>query len=431
MRGGGRIEPFPQVGVLEVLVAGAGPMAGLPAAEPAFGHGVDEVAGVGVEGDAAGGPEGLKGGDGGEEFHPVVGGAGESAGDFAGGSVAAEQDAEAPGAGIALGSSVGVDGDMFHGWRRGRATVHGGDDVLQSRMKRRLARMGNVCWPWGMWVWSKLSGVQWLDAWEERFYGNPNTVITHLKSGKSLRVEVYCESEAEAEEIRGEFGGSVRRMKKDGWMRQQVGRQEPLKIRNRLVITQDDRSATRRRLERQYPGRIVLSIPAEMAFGTGDHPTTATCLRYLTDEAKARQETAWSMLDMGCGSGVLALSARLLGAEGCEAMDYDPKAVEVAKCNLGRNGVSGVEISKGDVLTWRSRKKFEVVAANLFAGVLKEAFPRLAGALRQGGHLIISGILSDQWEPVREVADRCGTEVIEHKRRGKWVSALLCRKGEL
>ena len=246
-----------------------------------------------------------------------------------------------------------------------------------------------------------------------------------------MRVEVYCASEVEAEEIRAEFGGSVRRMKKDGWMKQRVGRQAPLKIRDRLVITQDDRATMLRKLEKQYPDRVVVSIPAQMAFGTGDHPTTATCLRYLTDEAVEREGTAWRMLDMGCGSGVLALSARLLGADGCEAMDYDPKAVEVAEGNLVRNGVDGVEVREGDVLKWRSRKKFEVVAANLFAGVLQKAFPRLAGAVRKGGRLIISGILWEQWDAVREAAEAAGMEVMESKRKGKWVSALLCGKGDL
>jgi ribosomal protein L11 methyltransferase len=282
-----------------------------------------------------------------------------------------------------------------------------------------------------MWVWSKLSGIQWVDAWEERFYGNPNTVITHLKGGKSLRVEVYCTSEAEAEAIREEFGGAVRRMKKDGWVKQQVGRQAPLKIRNRLVITQDDRPAVRRQLERQFPGRVVVSIPAEMAFGTGDHPTTEACLRFLTDEAAYREGTVWRLLDMGCGSGVLALSARLLGADACEAMDYDPKAVEVAEGNLARNGVDGVEVREGDVLKWRSRRKFDVVVANLFAGVLEAAFPRLAGAVRKGGRLIISGILREQWDGVRRAAETAGMEVMESKRKGKWVSALLRGKGDL
>lgn len=116
--GGGGVEALPEVGVLEGQVVGAGPAAGLPSAEPAFGHGIDEVAGVGVEGDLAGGGEGLEAGDGGEEFHAVVGGAGEAAGERAGLAVVDEEGAVAAGAGVSLGGAVGVDGDVFQNGRK-------------------------------------------------------------------------------------------------------------------------------------------------------------------------------------------------------------------------------------------------------------------------------------------------------------------------
>lgn len=116
---GREVESFPEVSVLEVLVVGARPVARLPSAEPAFGHGVDEVAGVGGEGDFAGGGECLEAGDGGEEFHAVVGGARESAGEFASFSVEDEEGAEAAGAGVSFGGAVGVDGDSFQDGKMG------------------------------------------------------------------------------------------------------------------------------------------------------------------------------------------------------------------------------------------------------------------------------------------------------------------------
>jgi ribosomal protein L11 methyltransferase len=281
-----------------------------------------------------------------------------------------------------------------------------------------------------MWVWSKLSAVQWADAWEERFFGNPNAVLTHLKGGKSVRVEVYCGSEGEGEGIREQFGGTLRHMGSEAWMNPKVVIGPPLKIRDRIVITQDESARGRRRLEKQFPGRLVISIPAQMAFGTGDHPTTATCLRYLTDEAIRRKGTSWRLLDLGCGSGVLAVAGRLLGAEACEAVDYDPKAVEVARENLARNGVEGVEVREADVLKWRPRRKYAVVAANLFASVLREVIPAVRTVLEPGGRLIVSGVLQDQWEATWEVAEEAGMEVIDHKRRGKWVSGFFGRKGD-
>ena len=297
----------------------------------------------------------------------------------------------------------------------------------------------SLFWPWGalraslpaMWVWSKLSGVQWADAWEERFHGNANAVITFLKGGKSVRVDVYCGSKEEGEAIQMEFGGSVRHLKKENWAKPRHVNRAPLLIRDRLVITQDDREGARGKLEKKFPGRHVIVIPPEMAFGTGDHPTTATCLRFLTDEAKRRRGGEWRMLDLGCGSGVLVMAGRMLGAGESVALDYDPKAVEVTVGNLRRNGVEAVEALEADVLKWSTRRKYEVVAANLFAGVLREAFPRMARWVKRDGRLILSGILWDQWEATREVAEGVGFEVLEDRRKGKWVSAVLRRVGDL
>lgn len=120
VRHGGGIEAFPEVGVFEVLVVGAGPAAGLPAAEPAFVHGIDEVAGVGVESDLAGGRERLDTGDGGEEFHAVVGGAAEASGEFASFAVEDEEGAVAAGTRVSFGGAVGVDGNCFQSVLRNR-----------------------------------------------------------------------------------------------------------------------------------------------------------------------------------------------------------------------------------------------------------------------------------------------------------------------
>ena len=69
-----------------------------------------------------------------------------------------------------------------------------------------------------MWVWSKLSATKWEDAWEERFHGNPNAVLTRLKGGKSIRVDVYCEEENAAENIAEQFGGTVKQLADKNWV---------------------------------------------------------------------------------------------------------------------------------------------------------------------------------------------------------------------
>ncbi|MGE9267165.1 MAG: 50S ribosomal protein L11 methyltransferase [Verrucomicrobiales bacterium] len=280
-----------------------------------------------------------------------------------------------------------------------------------------------------MWVWSKLSARKWLDAWEERFYGNANAVITELKGGKSLRVEVYCETEAEAEEVARQFGGRVRELKREDWAEQKVPVGPPLKIRDAFLITQEGDDGKLAELRAAHPKRQVISIPAEMAFGTGDHATTSTVLRMLVDDGRKR-EAGWRFLDLGTGSGVLAVAARHLGAGGMVALDYDPMAVTVARRNLERNGVRAekgreVEVGEADVTSWAGDGRFAVVAANLFSDVLIATLPRLRPWLEEGAVVFLSGILATQWELVRAAAEKEGFAVVKKIQKGKWVSARL------
>ncbi|MCH2330168.1 MAG: 50S ribosomal protein L11 methyltransferase, partial [Roseibacillus sp.] len=163
-----------------------------------------------------------------------------------------------------------------------------------------------------MWVWLKYLADGQQDLWEQRVQGNQNAVITALRGRKSLRLELYCEAEAEALRLVEEFGGAVRRLEDLDWVAESARSIPPLKIRDSLLVTSETAPARLQELQKSNKDRIVVMIPAEMAFGTGDHATTSSCLRFLADEARARQGGHWSMLDLGCGSGVLAIAARLL-----------------------------------------------------------------------------------------------------------------------
>lgn len=267
-----------------------------------------------------------------------------------------------------------------------------------------------------MWVWSKLSAIKWADAWEERFFGNPNSVITEIKGGKSVRVEVYCETEDDATLIQEQFGGSVRELKSRNWVAMSAPKQAPLLIRDRLVISQVELE------DGAFSGKGVIVVPPEMAFGTGDHPTTATCLRLLVDHSD-ELESGWSMLDLGTGSGVLAMAGKLLGAGEVKAFDFDGKAVEVAALNMERNQIPGIDFFEEDVFTWKNKQRFQVVAANLFSTVLIEALPLMTKWIEAKGRLILSGILAEQWPEVLDTAKRCRFDPIGHKKIGKWVTA--------
>ena len=274
-----------------------------------------------------------------------------------------------------------------------------------------------------MWVWSKLSGIQWMDAWEDRFHGNPNTVITRLKTNKTVRVEVYTETEQEAQSIKKQFGGSIRKLVHKNWAALTEPSSPPIKIRSSIIITGSRDDDAREKLAEDFPGRHIVQIPADMAFGTGDHATTSTCMRFLVDVAKERSSTDWDLLDLGTGTGVIAIAARMLGAHRCQGMDFDPQAVKVARRNVRRNEVSLVKMSEVDVLDWSPERKWPVVVANLFSTILQQAFPTIAEAIEEGGDIIVSGILHDQWDETNAVAKKSGLLFSQIVRKGKWMTA--------
>lgn len=278
------------------------------------------------------------------------------------------------------------------------------------------------------WSWNKLSAAKWEDAWSERIAGNPNAVITKIKGGKTIRIIVYCDSEEDAVTLKNYFGGSVREVRTQDWVAAQSREaRPPLKIRDSLLITEQTASGQLDSLQRQFPGRRILSVPAEMAFGTGDHATTSTCLRFICDFARARKGTAWTVTDIGCGTAVLAIAALKLGAEHATAFDFDPMAMEVARHNMERNGVTApqLDLFTGDVFEWTPAdgQRGDLVVANLFSTILQKAFPRIIAAMNKDAVLIISGILASQWEETKAAAEHCGLAFDKVVKRGKWVTA--------
>ncbi len=272
-----------------------------------------------------------------------------------------------------------------------------------------------------MFVWSKLSASKWLDAWEDRFHGNPNFVLHVLKGGKSVRVEVFCATKSEADAITKQFGGTVRKLTSE-WKVTGAEISPPLKVRDALLVTQLSAAKDLKGLAKEHPGRDVISIPPEMAFGTGDHATTAACLRFLVDIGRERP-AGWSCADLGTGSGLLAIAARKLGANEIFACDYDPFAVTVAERNFERNGTPGITTKELDILKWKPPKRYDVVLANIFSTVLIEAFPVIIQTLKPKGDIVLSGILASQAWDVFTAAASHGLGFPEVVKKGKWVTA--------
>ncbi len=274
-----------------------------------------------------------------------------------------------------------------------------------------------------MFVWSKLSSQQWLDAWQERF---PQAVITQVFGKKTIRVEVYCERAKEANVIQEMWGGQVRELKQQNWAAMTPEPPAPLKVRQSMVVCSARTEAEMAKARRQFPGREIISIPPDMAFGTGHHATTATMLRFLDDAARKlrKQGQPWTVADLGCGSGILAIAAVKLGAKSVWGCDFDPLAVKVAKENITRNGVEKeARFVCKDILEWTPPKQWDVVIANIFVDVLEAAFPQIIAAVKPGGVIMVSGILYTHAEGCLAVAEKLGVKWQQVVRKGKWVSA--------
>ncbi|MEX2184388.1 MAG: 50S ribosomal protein L11 methyltransferase [Chloroflexota bacterium] len=180
------------------------------------------------------------------------------------------------------------------------------------------------------------------------------------------------------------------------------------------------------RRHRRQPGDTVIAMDPGMAFGTGLHPTTRLCLAALEPLADEGLLRGARVLDVGCGSGVLAVAALLLGATRAVGLDTDPIAVEATLANARRNRVARrLPVRVGSLPSGESA--FDVVLANLIAGVLVPLAPLLRDELSPGGTLLASGIFVDREAEVRDAFSSVGLVVTERTQEGDWVALRAAR----
>ncbi len=168
------------------------------------------------------------------------------------------------------------------------------------------------------------------------------------------------------------------------------------------------------------PAAVVLRRAPGLAVGTGTHPTTALCLERL----EALDVRARTVLDYGCGSGILAIAALKLGATSACCVDLDPQALTASRANAQLNGVAArlaTMTADGELA------RHDVVCANILAGTLVELAGRIGGACAAGGTLLLSGILDAQTGPVIE-AYRARFDVLSITRRDDWCCIELRRR---
>lgn len=174
------------------------------------------------------------------------------------------------------------------------------------------------------------------------------------------------------------------------WVRLTQSQFGPISVGQRILIVPswhaDQMPAT------PEPNRIAIQLDPGLAFGTGSHPTTHLCLEWLADCLPVQA----TVLDYGCGSGILAIAASMLGASRTVGVDIDEQAVQSTRDNALANGVTVASMLPDGL----QDGQFDVVVANILSNPLKVLAPMLAGRVRSGGQLILSGVLERQAEEV-------------------------------
>jgi ribosomal protein L11 methyltransferase len=236
----------------------------------------------------------------------------------------------------------------------------------------------------------------------------------HRSLGQELRAIHCADLNAEPGRI------SIRKVRKTDWADAWKKHFKPLAIGSTLLL----KPSWSRRQPRKGQAEVVLD--PGMSFGTGRHPTTWFCLSQIVRLRTPTREQ--SLLDIGTGSGVLAIAAAKLGYSPVHAFDADPASVRVARANAHRNDVAiAVTFAQMDIgqLPLRARKKYDVICANLTADVLLLRARQICGQLCSAGKLVLAGILASEIDQIRDAYEALQFRIVASRRNGDWHSATL------
>lgn len=180
----------------------------------------------------------------------------------------------------------------------------------------------------------------------------------------------------------------IETLEENDWVRLTQSQFDPIRISSRLWIVPTWHEAS-------DPTAINIALDPGLAFGTGSHPTTRLCLRWLDKNTRAGE----SILDYGCGSGILAIAAMKLGAGNATGVDIDAQAIQASRDNAGANRVRADFFLPDDIRL----AQYDVVVANILTNPLRALAPLLANATRPGGRIVLSGILAAQAAEVERI----------------------------
>jgi ribosomal protein L11 methyltransferase len=200
-----------------------------------------------------------------------------------------------------------------------------------------------------VYLWRRTAELLWVEAHEDllQAHAHEQLVIVQKPGRKRPDLEIICRSQSDSSALLKEFGGRIKPLPRN-WMQRFTRADSTLiKIGRRLVIARPDALSAAHATAHSVTPRLLV-IPASLAFGTGEHATTAMSLRFL-EQLTRRWKRGWSFVDLGTGSGILALAAKSFGAGCVIGIDNDPVAISVAKSNARLNKIRAATFQLGDV----------------------------------------------------------------------------------
>lgn len=260
----------------------------------------------------------------------------------------------------------------------------------------------------------RITGVDYNEQLEDLLFSIGALSISLEKRGTEKILFIISEKPDKIQEALGESVGSVEEIIDSDWKNSWVDAFRGDEISEDIYVLPQNAPKP----EKKYKYLIV--IDPRDSFGDGNHPTTRLCLKFLSEIIPAAISDDFTMLDAGCGSGILSVFSSMAGIKNIDMFDIEDDAVLMSEKNLEINGISGIYPFKADATEFTSDKKYDLIATNMNSSILERSLSGLGKVLKPGGRMIISGV-SEQWAiEMSSFLEKSGFSILRHEIFNGW-----------